>query len=552
MFKAQLLWVDDEIDLLKPYILFLEEKGYGMQCVNNGRDAIELCRSQRFDIVFLDEQMPGLSGLETLEQLHSSRPEMPVVMVTKSEDEGIMNRAIGKKITDYLIKPVNPNQVLMSIKKILEQDECMTEVVTREYRDLFNPLITEIEACRTADDWISVYKKLVKWELRLAETQNAMRDMLAMQKSEANNLFYRFIRENYERWILEGRDWADRVVQAGQAERNGRADRTERSGWRDCPVMSPNLFEQFVFPSIDKGEKLFFILIDNFRFDQWQAVKDIASENFTSTEDVYFSILPTATPYARNAVFSGLMPKQLSEIFPDFWIDESEDEGKNLYEELFIKEHLKGKGRSCSFSYHKINRNQEGEKLVARFQELEKYDLNVVVFNFIDQLSHARTESKMIRELAADESAYRSLTRSWFMHSPLPDLLGKIAERGYKIVLTTDHGSIRVKNGVKVIGDKETSVSIRYKLGKNLGYDPKKVFDIIRPENAGLPAPNMSTRYIFALNNDFFVYPNNSHHYQNYYEDTFQHGGVSMEEMMIPVVILEPRFYELTIDNEVG
>lgn len=531
MVKARLLWVDDEIDLLKPYLLFLEEKGYGTQCVNNGRDAIELCRSQRFDIIFLDEQMPGLSGLETLAELHSSYPSMPVVMVTKSEDEGIMNRAIGKKITDYLIKPVNPNQVLMSIKKILEKDERMTEVITEEYRDLFNPLIAEIGDCRTAGDWMSIYKKLVSWELKLDQAQSPMRGMLAMQKTEANHLFAKFIRDNYEKWIIEGR------------ERMGHIDEGAGGG---IPVLSPALFERFVFPSVDKGEKLFFILIDNFRFDQWLVVKDIAGEFFDYREDIYFSILPTATPYARNAIFSGLMPKQLSEIFPDCWVGESEEEGKNRYEELFIKSHLERKKRNRSFSYHKINRNQEGEKVLTRFTELEKYDLNILVFNFIDMLSHARTESRMIRELAADESAYRSLTRSWFLHSPLPDLMEKIAEKGYKAILTTDHGSIRVKNSVNVAGDRETSVSMRYKLGKNLGYNPKDVFGIIRPENAGLPAPNMSTRYIFAMKDDFFVYPNNSHHYQSYYKDTFQHGGVSMEEMMIPVITLSSK---LTIDN---
>ncbi|NLX66319.1 MAG: bifunctional response regulator/alkaline phosphatase family protein [Bacteroidales bacterium] len=511
MVKARLLWVDDEIDLLKPYILFLEEKGYGAQCVNNGRDAIEICRSQRFDIVFLDEQMPGLSGLETLEELHSSYPEMPVVMVTKSEDEGIMNRAIGKKITDYLIKPVNPNQVLMSIKKILEQDERMAEVVTQEYRDLFNPLVVEMGNCRTADDWISIYGKLVNWELKLEQTQNPMREMVTAQKAEANRLFARFIRKNYEKWIREG---------------------------GDRPVMSPDLFDRFVFPSVDQGEKLFFILIDNFRLDQWKEVKDVVGEFFTCREDIYFSILPTATPYARNALFSGLMPKQISEIFPDLWVDESQDEGKNLHEELLFKAFLERHGRDCNFSYHKINRNQEGEKLVARFEELERYDLNLLVFNFIDLLSHTRTESTMIRELAPDESAYRSLTRSWFLHSSLPALLGKIAERGYKAVLTTDHGSIRVKRGVKVLGDRETGTNLRYKSGKNLGYDPKGVFDILHPENVGLTSPHMSSRYIFAVNDDFFVYPNNYNQYCSYYEDSFQHGGVSMEEMMIPVVTL--------------
>ena len=370
--------------------------------------------------------------------------------------------------------------------------------------------------------------------------------MLTVQKAEANRLFSKFIRNNYEKWIIEGceRVGIKNTVCSASVDGIGRKNRANYTDGvaRSTPVLSPDLFERFVFPSVDKGEKLFFILIDNFRFDQWLAVKDMAGEYFDCREDLYFSILPTATPYARNAIFSGLMPKQLSEMFPDCWVDESEEEGKNLHEELFIKSHLERKKRNCSFSYHKINRNREGEKLIARFAEIEKYDLNVLVFNFIDMLSHARTESRMIRELAPDESAYRSLTKSWFLHSPLPALLLKIAERGYKVVLTTDHGSIRVKRGVKVLGDRETGACLRYKLGKNLGYDPKRVFDIIRPENAGLPAPNMSTRYIFALNDDFFVYPNNSHHYQSYYEDSFQHGGVSMEEMIIPVVSLEPRF----------
>lgn len=515
MNKARFLWVDDEVDLLKPYVLFLEEKGYTTHCVNNGHDAIELCRSSPFDIVFLDEQMSGLSGLETLSELHALQPDMPVVMVTKSEDEGIMNKAIGQKITDYLIKPVNPSQVLISIKKILEQNDRMTETIEHEYRDMFSQLSQEINNCSSANDWVALYRKLVSWELKLEQAQNAMGEMLAMQKSDANRIFSRFVRANYQPWIQgdEGR-----------------------------PVMSPDLFERFVFPIVEKGEKLFFILIDNFRLDQWQAVKEIVGEYFHYDEDIYFSILPTATPYARNAIFSGLMPKQLSELYPEFWVDEMMEDGKNRHEASMIKAQMERKGKGCfSFSYHKVNRNQDGEKIVARFQELEKNALNVLVFNFIDLFSHARTESKMIKELAADESAYRSLTRSWLLHSPLSVLLGQIAERGYKVVITTDHGSIRVKKGVRVIGDKQTTVSLRYKLGRNLGYDPKQVIDFVHPENIGLPSPNMSSRYIFALNDDFFVYPNDFNHYHSYYLDTFQHGGVSMEEMMVPVIRLRPK-----------
>src|SRR5690554_452171 len=514
MSKAHFLWVDDEIDLLTPYVLFLKEKGYSMRCVNNGRDALEICRSEMFDLIFLDEHMPGLSGLETLTLLHASQPGVPVVMITKSEDEGIMNQAIGKKITDYLIKPVNPHQVLMAIKKILDKKTLISETTTVNYRNEFKKLSQEIDQCLTADDWTALYRKLVYWELELDQADDPMMEMLAGQKAEANHAFAKFIRRNYEEWMI---------------------------GSTVAPLMSPALFGKHLFPMLNKGEKIFFILIDNFRLDQWQAVKDVVSELFFSDDELYFSILPTATPYARNALFSGLMPRQLAELYPDLWVPEMMDEGKNMLEEPLIRHQLERCGMTHRFSYHKINTNQEGEKLVTRFQELEKSDLNVWVFNFIDMMSHARTDSKMIRELTADEAAYRSLTRSWFLHSPLLTLLRMIAAKGYKAVLTTDHGAIRVKNSVKVLGDKETNVNLRYKLGRNLKYDARKLFDILHPANYGLPSPNMSTRYIFALNNDFFAYPNNYNQHVTHYEHSYQHGGISMEEMLIPLVTLTPK-----------
>lgn len=514
MKETHFLWVDDEIDLLKPYILFLEEKGYAVECANNGQDAIELCRTGHFDMIFLDEHMPGLSGLDTLAELHAFMPDTPVVMVTKSEDEGIMNKAIGRKIADYLIKPVNPNQILMTIKKILDKKEIMTEETIVNYREEFNALSLDMKDCLTHNDWINIYKRLVYWEMELSHTRDPMKEFLSLQKAEADNEFGKFIRRNYGYWM-------------------------RNDDFR--PVLSPELFSTFVFPILDKGEKLFFILIDNFRLDQWMVVKDIVSDHFTCIEDTYFSILPTATQYARNSIFSGLMPARLVEMFPDLWIEEAEEEGKNLFEEPLIRTQFERHGCHQAFSYHKVNNNLEGEKLVNNFSELERNDLNVMVFNFIDMLSHARTESKMIRELASDEAAYRSLTRSWFQHSPLPGLLKRIADKGYKAILTTDHGTIRVKKAVKIVGDKQTSLNLRYKLGRNLSYDMKKVFEMKDPGEFGLPSPNVSSRYVFALNDDFFAYPNNYHYYASYYENTFQHGGISMEEMIVPLVTLIPR-----------
>ncbi len=514
MNKAHFLWVDDEIDLMKPYILFLQEKGYKTDCAVSGNDALEMCSRKRYDILFLDEQMPGISGLEALSRLHATHPDLPVVMVTRSEDEGIMEQAIGNRISDYLIKPVNPNQILLTVKKILDRKELITERATDNYREAFRKISDEMEQCGSAKEWMTLYRRLVYWELELEQADHPFKELLQVQKREANSAFARFVRRNYERWMILP---------------------VER------PLISPELFEKVLFPLLGNGEKLFFILIDNFRLDQWLTVKAIVSEHYTIQEELYCSILPTATPYARNAIFSGLMPRKLAELYPDLWVNEGEEEGMNLREEELIRRQLERLGIRKSFSYHKISSNREGERLLSRFSGLLKNDLNVFVFNFIDMLSHAGNESVVMRELTADESAYRSLTRSWFMHSPLRILLAEIATLGATVVLTTDHGAIRVKNGVTIAGERETNVSLRYKLGRNLGYDPSRVFDILHPENCGLPAPHMSTRYLFALNSDLLAFPNNYHQYLSRFENSYQHGGVSMEEMLIPLVTLIPK-----------
>jgi DNA-binding response OmpR family regulator len=521
MSKAHFLWVDDEIDLLKPHILFLAEKGYNTVCATNGHDAIEMCRSNNYDIVFLDEHMPGLSGLETLVELKNDSPDVPVVMITKSEDEGIMNQAIGRKISDYLIKPVNPNQVLITIKKILEKRRLVNETLLNNYREEYNNLNAEIGSCYGVADWKKMYIKLVRWELELEKFNATLREMVENQKEDANVSFAKLVRKNYTKWISKNN-----------------ATREEKSDW---PVMSYDLFKEYVFPIIDNGEKLYFILIDNFRLDQWKIVKDIISQHYDYSEDLYFSILPTATPYSRNALFSGLMPAQISKRYPKLWVEETEDIGKNEHEEELILSLLLRWGRDIPFSYQKLNTNSEAERMIDRLRDLDKNLLNVMVFNFVDMLSHAGTESKTIRELVSDDSAYRALTRTWFTHSPINNLLKKIADSGCRVILTSDHGSIRVKNGIKIKGDSETNSNLRYKLGKSLAYDPKMVFDIINPENYGLPSPNISTRYIFAQNRDFFLFPNNYNYFLNIFNDSYQHGGISMEEMMVPLITLNPK-----------
>jgi CheY-like chemotaxis protein len=519
MQKFKILWADDEIDLLKPHILFLQQKGCEISTVNSGVDAIEEVERHNFDLIFLDEMMPGMTGLETLQQIKMIKPQIPVIMITKSEEEHIMEDAIGGKIADYLIKPINPNQILLAVKKILQNKQLISDKTTLSYRQDFMNISSACNNATTHQEWIEIYKKLTYWELELDETEDkSLQEVLESQKIEANSGFAKFIKANYLDWINDPKS--------------------------DRPLLSHQLLKEKVFPHIkpETGKPLFLIVIDNLRLDQWEILSPMIGEYFNIKDQTsYFSILPTTTAYARNALFSGLMPSDMARFHPDLWEGEDNEESKNNNEEAFLSENLSKNRLKIKFSYHKILQAYQGKNVLDHFNDLLNNDLNVLVFNFVDMMSHARTDMKMIRELAPNESAYRSITKSWFEHSVLFELFKKINDAGAEVIVTTDHGTKRVNRPYKIIGDKTVTTNLRYKQGKNLNYESGKVFELHKPEEAKLPKFNVSTSYVFAVEDYFFAYPNNYNYYVNFYKDTFQHGGVSLEEIIIPIVHLIPK-----------
>jgi DNA-binding response OmpR family regulator len=517
MSQIKILWVDDEIDLLKPHILFLEKKNYNVTTCNNGQDAIDLFEENNFDIVFLDENMPGLSGLETLSELKEKKSSVPVIMITKSEEEYIMEEAIGSKIADYLIKPVNPNQILLSLKKNLDHSRLISEKTTLDYQKEFRKIAMDMAMVRTYEDWVELYKKLLFWELELENIEDqSMVEILESQKTEANVQFGKFIERNYEDWFQP------------------KADK---------PVLSHEIFGELVAPEIRKKDKpILFVVIDNLRYDQWKAFESVINNHYKLEKEVsYFSILPTATQYARNAIFSGLTPLEMEKKFPQYWKNDPDEGGKNLYEGEFLTEQLKRLGLNIKQEYYKITNFASGKKLADNFKSLKNNDLTTIVYNFVDMLSHAKTEMDVVKELASNDKAYRSLTASWFKNSPLLDMIQQAQQLGFKLIITTDHGTINCKNPSKVIGDKNTSLNLRYKTGRSLTYEDKDVYAVKDPKRIGLPALNMSSSFIFAKNDLFLAYVNNYNHYVSYYRNTYQHGGISLEEMVIPFLVLEPR-----------
>jgi CheY-like chemotaxis protein len=517
MDQIKILWVDDEIDLLKPHILFLEKKNYHVTTCNNGRDAIDVFDEGDFDIVFLDENMPGMSGLETLSEIKEKKSSTPVIMITKSEEEYIMEEAIGSKIADYLIKPVNPNQILLSLKKNLDHSRLVSEKTTLDYQKEFRKIAMELSMVNSYEDWIELYKKLIFWELELENIEDqSMSEILESQKVEANSQFGKFIERNYEDWFEP------------KAEK---------------PVLSHTLFREVVVPEIVKKDKpVLFVVIDNLRYDQWKAFESVVTNHYKLEKEIpYYAILPTATQYARNAIFSGLTPLEMEKQFPQYWKNDVEEGGKNLFEAEFLTAHLKRLGLNIKQDYFKITNLASGKKLAENFKSLKNNDLVTVVYNFVDMLSHAKTEMDVVKELASDDKAYRSLTLSWFKNSPLLEIIQQGQKMGFKLVLTTDHGTINVKNPSKVIGDKNTSLNLRYKTGRSLSYESKDVYAVKEPKKIGLPNINMSSSYIFAKNDFFLAYVNNYNHYVSYYKNSYQHGGISLEEMIVPLLVLNPK-----------
>jgi len=511
----KILWIDDEIELLKPHCIFLTNKGYQITTMNNAADAYYLVENESFAAVLLDENMPGISGLDALKHIKEIQPNLPVIMVTKNEEEAIMEQAIGRQIADYILKPVNPNQILLSLKKLLSSQKILEQGAITDYMQEFRNISMDLMSARDEEDWVNIYKKLIYWDMRLEKTNEPNLSLLLEdQKQEANHQFCKFIEKNYKNWLIK---------------KNG-------------PQLSHTVFKNWVAPEI-RNDKTLLLVIDNLRFDQWKAIEPLFSNLFNSIEErSYFSILPSATQYARNAFFSGMMPLDMEKKFPQYWLNDTDEGNKNMFEKDYLQAHLNSLDmKNKVHKYLKILNVDFEKKVYEDYNQHKKNNLLCIVYNFIDILSHSKTDNKIIGEMIRNDQTFRSLTKNWFENSYILKLIKLAKEDGFKVIITTDHGMIYIKKPTQVVGDKETSTNLRYKLGKSLVYEPKDVLAVDKPEEYLLPKVNITSKYIFAKDDLFFAYPNNYNQFVNYYKDTYQHGGISMQELIIPFVILQNK-----------
>jgi CheY-like chemotaxis protein len=516
--KQKILWVDDEIDLLRPHVLFLENKGYHVKTLTNAEDAIELVQHEDFDLMLLDEMLHGMDGLTALAELKDINPGLPIIMVTKSEEEALMEEAIGSKIDDYLTKPVNPSQILLVCKKILDKKKISGQIISRDYTSEFNQISTRLMGHMEWQDWIDIHIKLSEWDVELdAHPDLGLKQILYDQKQSCNVEFGRFVEKNYHDWLH----------------------------YEGGPPLSVDVVQKYVLPHVNQGKNTVLLIIDALRLDQWFILEPLLRNYFKINRDYYFSILPTATPYSRNAIFAGLFPSEIEERIPELWQDskEEDDVSLNRFELELLEQQLKRLKIELKPGpkYAKVLDIQESAELARKINEYSSAPLSALVFNFVDILAHSRSSSKVIKEMIPNEAAFRSTTRSWFEHSHLFEAMRALSENGNTIIVTTDHGSIRGLHGAKVIGDRETSTSLRYKYGKNIKVSPKDAMIINNPRDYKLPARGVNTNYIFAKEDNYFVYPTNYHYFLNYYADSFQHGGISLEEMILPIITLEPK-----------
>lgn len=522
MEKKKILWVDDEIDLLRSHIIFLSEKGYDVDTATNGEDALSMVKEKSYDLIFLDEMMAGMGGLETLSKIKEFNSALPVVMITKSEEESLMNEAIGGKISDYLTKPVNPSQVLLVCKKILESKKIVGQYAAKDYLQDFNLISQKLLGSLDYEDWINIYLKLVNWSIELDKhPELGLKETLSDLYREANKEFSKFVERNYPDWL-------------------------QTLGNEYTPTLSPEIPEKYLLKHIrDENVSVFYIVIDCLRMDQWMIMEQHLSGYFKIEKDYYFSILPTATPYARNSLFSGLFPSDIEKYYPDLWMSGNDDENsmnkyeKDLFKLLLDRKRIKLRNE---FKYVKIIDPEVGRNFEQNIYSYKNNHLTAVVVNFLDMIAHGRSDSDILKEIAPDEAAYRSLTNSWFTHSSLFASFKALAKmEKVKLIVTTDHGSIRCLRGAKVLGDREASTNLRFKYGRNLKADNKHAIFIKNASDYKLPKRGVTINYIIAKEDYYFVYPTDYHKYLSYYKDTFQHGGISMEEMILPVITMEPK-----------